>query len=308
LSGVRRGLFFLVVLAACLAASAAGATPSATIPARSTISALAADGTDTSFATAPTLSDCDRVYVWQAVTKRAVQLGKKQRCKSKSLGVVGLTITKGRALWLTATGSPLSTLKLWTATTKRPTPHQVDSATRDATSNEPQPILVGTAGGGLLPYAEDTAVTVLKSDGSTAFTWIAPAHVVALAARGGQVAVAQDGNRVTVLDSKGAILSVDLFTTPVTAVAMTGKGLLVQRGTTLELRRGADAHQSATSPTGQLADADSRWAAWTDGKSVHVIRLPDGTAVATYPGTAAALAGSTLYIANGKTITVRTLR
>jgi DNA-binding beta-propeller fold protein YncE len=304
---VRRGLLILGVLAACLTAGAAGASSSSTITARSTVSALAADGAETSFATGPTLSDCDRVFVWQSVTRHVVQLGKKQRCKSKTQ-FLGLAVTKGRALWLTASAGSVSTLKLWTATTKRPTPRLIDTATRDTASTDPQPILVGSAGGGLLPYAEDTAVTVLNPDGKVALNWTAPAHVVALAARGGQVAVAQDGNRVTVLDSKGNILSVDLFTTPVTAVAMTGKGLLVQRGTTLELRRGADAHQSTTSPTGTLADADSRWAAWTDGKYVHVIRLPDGTAVGTYPGTAAALAGSTLYIANGKTITIRTLR
>lgn len=305
---MRRGLLILGVLAACLTAGAAGATSSSTITARSTVSALAADGTDASFAAGPTLSDCDRVFVWQSVTRHAVQLGKKQRCRSKTQ-FLGLSITKGRALWLTASGGSVSTLKLWTATTKRPAPRLLETATRDTTSNDPQPILVGSAGGGLLPYAEDTAVTVLKSDGTVAFPpWTASAHVVALAARGGQVAVAQDGNRVTVLDSKGNIVSVDLFTTPVTAVALTGKGLLVQRGTTLELRRGADATHASTSPTGLLADADSRWAAWTDGKYVHVIRLPDETAVGTYPGTAAALAGSTLYIANGKTITIRTLR
>ena len=269
------------------------------------MSALAADGNEASFATTPY---CDRVFVWQALRKHVVQLGRKQTCKTRTPGVVGLAVTKGRALWLTATSTPLSTLRLWTATSTRTTPRQLDMATRDIQSNDPPPILVGSAGGGLLPYADGTAVTVLRSDGSTAFTWTASDHVVALAARGGQVAVAQDGNRVTVLDSKGNILSVDLFTTPVTAVALTGKGLLVQRGTTLELRRSADSHQSTIPSTGQLADADSRWAAWIDGKSVHVMRLPDGASVATYPGTAAALAGSTLYIANGKTITIRTLR
>ena len=272
------------------------------------MSALAADGTDTSFATLATVGDCDRVFVWQALTKHVVQLGKKQRCKTKTLPIGSLAITKGRALWLTATSGPLSTVRLWTATAKRPTPRQVDTATRDIASNDPQPILVGTAGGGLLPYAEDTAVTILGSDGKVVGTYTATSHVVALAARAGQVAVAQDGNRVTVIDSKGNVLSVDLYSTPVTAVAMTSKGLLVQRGTTLELRRGADARYSTTSPTGVLADADSRWAAWTDGKSVHVIRLTDNTVVGTYPGTAAALAGSTLYVANGKTITIRTLR
>jgi hypothetical protein len=180
---------------------------------------------------------------------------------------------------------------------------------RDTQANEPLPIVVGIAGGGLLPYALGTTVTVLRSDGRMAFKpWTAPGRVVALAARNGRVAVASEGARVTVLDSRGNVASVDLFESEVTGVALTGKGLLVQRGAALELRREADAHQYTMTANGQLEDADSKWAAWWDGKLVHVIRLPDGAQVATYPGTSAALAGSTLYVANGKTITSRTIR
>jgi hypothetical protein len=306
---VRRGWFLFVVLAGCLLVAAAGATSKVTIPARSTVTAVAADGTQTSFATTPTATDCDRVFVWQAAKRRPVQLGKKQRCKGKSNGIAWLAMTKGRALWLTETGSPVATVRLWTASTSRPTPKALQTATRDVSAGAPEPILVGAAGGGLLPYAVGSVVTVLRSNGSTAFTWPASSAVVATSARGSRVAVAQQGARVTVLDSGGHIVSVDLFASEVSAVALTAKGLLVQRGTTLELRRGgADARQFPLSATGQLEDADSRWAAWSDGKLVHVVRLPDGAQVAAYPGTSASLTGNTLYVANGKTITIRTLR
>jgi len=299
-------LLSFAVVAACLAAGAAGATSRATIPARSAVSALAADGTDVSFATMPNATDCDRVFVWHTSARRPVQLGKKQRCKTKTLGITGLGVTKGRALWVTATGSSVSLLRLWTATTTKTTPKAIGSATRNVQANEPLPIVVGTAGGGLLPYAMGTTVTVLRSNG-TSFTWTAPARVVALAARGGRVAVASEGSRVTVIDGRGTVVSVDLFASEVSAVAMTSKGLLVQRGTTLELRRESDAHEFTMSASGQLDDADSRWAAWSDGRVVHLIRLPDGATVGTYPGTSATLAGSTLYAANGKTVTSRAI-
>ena len=271
------------------------------------MTALAADGTEVSYATTPSATDCDRVFVWQTTARKPVQLGKKQRCKTKTLGITALGVTKGRALWLTGTGSSMAVLRLWTATTTKTTPKALGTATRDVQANEPPPIVVGTAGGGLLPYAMGTTVTVLRSNG-TSFTWPAPARVVALAARGGRVAVATEGSRVTVLDSRGNVVSVDLFTSEVSAVAMTAKGLLVQRGSTLELRREADAHEYTMTATAQLDDADSKYAAWSDGKLVHVIRLPDGTSVGTYPGTSAALAGTTLYVANGKTVTSRTIR
>jgi len=300
-------LLSLAVVAACLAAGAAGATSRATIPARSAVTALAADGTDLSFATTPSATDCDRVFVWQTSARKPVQLGKKQRCKSKTLGITALAVTKGRALWVTGTGSSPAILRLWTATTTRTTPKALGTATRDVQANEPLPIVVGTAGGGLLPYAMGAAVAVLRSNG-TSFQWTAPARVIALDARGGRVAVASEGSRVTVLDSRGNVVSVDLFSSEVSAVAMTAKGLLVQRGTTLELRRESDAHEYTMTGAAQLEDADSKWAAWSDGRTVHVIRLPDGSSVATYPGTSAAFAGTTLYVANGKTVTSRTIR
>ena len=300
-------MFSFAILAACLAAGAAGATSKVTIPARTPVTALAADGTDVSFATMPSATDCDRVFVWQTSARRPVQLGKKQRCKTKSTAITALGVTKDRALWLTATGGTVAMLRLWTATATKPTPKQLETATRDVQSGEPLPIVVGTAGGGLLPYAVGTSVTVVRSNG-TSFPWAAPARVVALAARGGHAAVVTEGARVTVLDGRGNIVSIDLFASEVNGVAMTAKGLLVQRGSTLELRREADAREYTMSATGQLEDADSKWAVWSDGKTIHVIRLPDGTQVAAYPGTAASLAGNTLYVANGKTITSRTIR
>ena len=295
------------VLATCLAAGAAGATSTVTIPARGAVTALAADGGDASYATTPSATDCDRVFVWQTTARKPVQLGKKQRCKAKTLGITALSVTKGRALWVTGTGNPVAQLRLWTATTTRTTPKALGTATRNVQANEPLPIVVGTAGGGLLPYAIGTTVTVLHSNG-TSFVWAAPARVVALAARNGRVAVATEGSRVTVLDGRGSVVSVDLFSSDVTNVAMTAKGLLVQRGSTLELRREADAHEYTMTATGQLDDADAKYAVWSDDRLVHVIRLPDGASVAAYPGTSAALAGSTLYVANGKTVTSRTIR
>ena len=294
-------------LAACLAAGAAGAAYTVAIPARATVTALAADGSDVAFATPPSTTDCDRVFVWQTTARKPLQLGKKQRCKTKTLGITALGVTNGRALWVTGTGSSVALMRLWTATTTKTTPKALGTATRDIQANEPLPIVVGIAGGGLLPYAMGTTVTVLRSNGST-FVWEAPARVIALAARSGRVAVATEGSRVTVLDGRGNVVSVDLFSSDVSSVAMTAKGMLVQRGSTLELRREAGAREYTMTATAQLEDADSKYAAWSDGRVLHVIRLPDGASVGTYPGTSAALAGSTLYVANGKTVTSRTIR
>jgi hypothetical protein len=111
-----------------------------------------------------------------------------------------------------------------------------------------------------------------------------------------------------VLDAHANIVSVDLFASEVSAVSFVTKGLLVLRGVILELRRGADAHEYTITADARLDDADGKWAVWSDGKLVHVIHLPDGAQTATFAGSRAALAGNRLYVASGRTITVRTIR
>jgi hypothetical protein len=302
-------LLFLTVVSVCLATGVAGATSEAFIVARGPVTALEADGDQAAFAAAPTKLDCDRVFVWQRSATHLFQLGRKQPCGPGAFpgsGIVGLAVTGGRALWITVGGGKSHSWRLWTATTTKPTPRLLQSSLSAA--DDPPPITVGTAAGGLLPYAVGSTVTTLRANGSTAFTWNAPSRIVGLAATEDRVAVAQEGARVTVLDTQGGVVSMDLYETDVSAVAFTGKGLLVQRAGLLELRREADAHEFATAPDAQLDDADARWAAWSDEKLVHVIRLPDGAELATFPGSAAALAGNRVYVANGRRIMVRTIR
>jgi hypothetical protein len=267
---------------------------------------VAADADQVAYATLPTSTDCARVFIWDRLTRRTVQLGKKQRCSGGAgSDITALAVTGGRALWLDTAGGKLPGGRLWTATTTRPTPRQLTPSASDIS----QLIVLGSAAGGLLPYAVGTTVTVLRADGKRAFApWEASGRVIALAARGGRVAVAQEGSRVTVLDSKGNVASVDIYQSDVTDVALTSKGLLAQRDGLLELRRQAEVHQYTTSANATLDDAEGRWAAWSDGKLVHLIRLPEGAQAGTYAGVHAALAGTHLYVANGRTITVRTIR
>jgi hypothetical protein len=270
------------------------------------VTALAADGNDVAFAAARTKLDCDRVFIWQRLTGRTFQLGKRQRCAPRAAPVDSLAVSGARALWLTSTSGRTVGWQLWTATTTKKTPKLLQFTTRQP--DDPRPILVGSAGGGLFPYAIDNTVTVLKSNGSIAFTgWNASSPIVGLAASPGRVAVAE-AQRVTVLDVHGKIVSVDLYASEVSAVGLVTKGQVVQRGSVIELRRGTDAHEFPITADSHLADAEGKAAAWWDGKLVHVMRLPDGTQTGAYPGSLAEIAGTRLYVANGRTITIRTIR
>jgi hypothetical protein len=305
---VRRGPIFLAVLSASLCTGVAGATSESFIVGRSTVTALAADGDQAAFTAARTANDCDRAFIWQRLPRLVVQLGKKQRCSPTSTGrgVAGIAVTGGRALWVTYAGGNDRDWQLWTASITRTAPRQVQFVTRSV--DEPQPIVVGSAGGGLLPYAVDSTVTTLRSNGTTAFSWTASSPVAALAAADGRVAVAEAGGRVTVLDTRGKIMSVDLYASDVSAVAFAGKSLLVQRGVTLELRRGAATHEYAIAPDSHLDDAVVKWAVWSGDGLVHVLQLVDGTQASLFKGSAGALAGNRVYVANGRTITLRTMQ
>jgi hypothetical protein len=302
-------VIFLAVLSACVPVSIAGGAQSALIVAPSTVTALAADGDQVAYSTARTAADtCDHAFIWQKLPRRTFQLGKKTHCAGDH-GVAGIAVSGGRALWVTWAGGKVRDWQLWTATTTRTTPRLLQSAMTDMRSpDELQPIIVGPAGGGLLPYALGSIVTTLRTNGVTAFSWSASSPVVALAAADGRVAVAEQGGRVTVLDAHGKIVSVDIYASEVSSVAFVVKGLLVQRGTVLELRHESESHEYTISVDSHLADAEGKWAVWSDGKLEHVIRLTDGAQTATFAGSWAALVGSRLYTAAGRTITVRTIR
>jgi len=94
----------------------------------------------------------------------------------------------------------------------------------------------------------------------------------------------------------------------VSAVGLVTKGQVVQRDSVIELRRGADAHEFPITADSHLVDAEGKAAAWWDGKLVHLLRLPDGTQTGAYPASLAAIAGLRLYAANGRAITIRTIR
>jgi hypothetical protein len=304
---VRRGPIFLAVLSASVCTGVAGATSESFIVGRSTVTSLAADGDYVAFASMSTTADCDRAFIWRRLPRRTFQLGKKQRCAGEH-GVAGIAINGGRALWLTWVGGKIRDWQLWTATTTRTAPRLLQSAMSDLRNVDArQPIVVGSAGGGLLPYAVDSTVTTLRANGSTAFSWTASSPVVALAAADGRVAVAEEGERVTVLDAKGRIVSVDVYASDVSAVAFAANGLIAQRGEALELRRWAATHEYVIAPDSHLDSAAGKWAVWSGDGLVHVLQLPDGTQTAVFKGSLAALSGNRLYVANGRTITIRTI-
>jgi hypothetical protein len=218
-----------------------------------------------------------------------------------------------RALWFTYVGGNIREYSLWTATTRRTKPRLVLSISRDVDARAPIILGAGDSSrfGYILPYAVDSRVYGLRPDGRQAFRWVGQAHVVALAAKGGELAVALETGEIYVLDARGRELR-RYGTDPVGAVAVTGNAVVAQRGRSLIQALSTDDYRTWRMAAGaRLADADGRRVLYVAGSSVHVLRLDTGSDRIVHRTSARALAqleGSTLVVADARRVSASTLR
>ena len=293
---------------ATLLAAGAGAAPVRSVTAPAPVLALAFDGSRVAYASGRTARDCNRVHVWNLATGAVARLGRKTHCEETSTGnrIAALTIAGTRVLWLHYAGGNLREWSLWTATTSQPGPIRLRMTTREA--DEPAPIVLGEGDssrfGDLLPYAVGRTVTVLRGNGSRRSTWTAPARVLALAAKDGELAVASAGGLVTVLDAGGRVLATERFGSEIDAVRITGKDLVAQSGRSLEVRGGRVALYTLI-PGMELADADGGRAVLVGGGKVRVFDLDSGVGDVAASGSFARLEGARLASAAGRVVTVR---
>lgn len=301
----------LLPLAAALAvvpASAAAEVRSVTAPAP--VVALAADGSRVAYASGFSAADCNRVRLWDRSTGGVTRLGRGTNCVQTSTGttITALALAGRRALWLHVTGGNIREWSLWTATGHLPAARRLRAVSADA--DGPAPIVIGpgdaSRNGDLLPYAVGRAVTVLRVNGARRFRWIAPARVVALAANGGELAVADADGDVTVLDAAGAVLRRERFGPgPIEVVRITGSGLVVQHGRTLEVRAGGRASSYSLLPGARLADADGGRAVVVRRGRVSAFDLDSGFGTDVAAGAFADLEGAALAVASGRTVSSR---
>lgn len=310
-------------LLACVAAAvvgAGGATSaverSLVVPAR--VTGLAVDGSYVALAVGPRRGDCFHVRIWNHTTGRLVRLGRARPCgpaPSTGHGLLGPSLARNRALWITYGGGNIREWSLWTASTANSNPRRLSFIARAV--DETGPFVLGEADasrlGDLLPYAIDRTVIALRPSGSLRFRWTAPARVVALAAKDGELAVALENGDVHVLGAGGRTLDrYEYGTPPLDAVRITGSGLLVQRGTLLYLRFGLDSARSWTLARGaRLADADGSLAAYVVGRAVHLLRLDRGDdriVRRTRKLAVAQLEGRSLLVGDGRRILTLTVR
>ena len=296
----------LAAVLALVPAASGAAVRSVVAPAP--VSALAADGTRIAYATGFSARDCNRVYVWNLATGGVTKLGRKTHCERTSTGnaVPAVSIAGTRVLWVHYVGGNTRDWTLWTATATRPEPMRLRLVSREADS--PSPIVVGEGDssrlGDILPYAVDRTVVALRADGARRFSWTAPARVVALAAKDGELAVASEGGVVTLLDASGRVLRREAFGAEIDEVRIAGASLVVQHGRTLELRGGRVAMYSLVAGA-KLADAYGNRAVIVRRGKVSTFDLDSGLGGVAASGSFAQLEGARLAVASSRTVSSR---
>lgn len=299
-------VFAAAIAVAFLAAASAAAGAPRAVTAPAPVIALAFDGARIAYVSGRTSYDCDRIRIWNLSTRGVSRLGRSTNCEQTSTGnrVADIAIAGARALWLHYAGGNIREWTLWTATTTRPTPRRLRFVARDV--DAPAPIVIGPGDGSplgdMLPYAVDRAVVVLRANGARRFSWTAPARVVALSALAGELAVAYEGGRVAILDAAGRVQRNETYAGRVDAVRITGNGLVVQRGRTLELRDGGTP-RTWTLPVGaSLEDAAGGRAFYVAGGRARQLSLSTGSDRLVAAGSHVQVEGVTIAVSSGRRV------
>jgi len=278
---MSRVLPFLLGAASVVSVAAASAPLSRSVIASAPVRGLAADGSLTAFAVGARAHDCRHVVLWNRAAGSAARLGRAKPCgevTSTGSGLVGPSLAGTRALWLSYAGGNIREWALLSGTAANRTPKQIRFIARDV--DGPGPVVLGEGDsskfGYLLPYAVDSKLYALRADGRSILYLTASARIVAVAAKGGELAAALETGPVVILEGPNRIVRTESFAGKVDAVRITGYALVAQQGRILALRAGG-AHRAWTLPPGaKLADAEGSLAVYVRGKEVRLLSLTTG--------------------------------
>jgi hypothetical protein len=248
ISYVIRSKIVAAVLAGLVLAGAAGAAPTALVPARTltrpaAIELLSLTGRSIAYVVGETRAECAHVELWQPATSRVSRFGKPTPlpCKerpSTGSGVWELGLARTRALWTTYVGGNFRDWQLWTATPTKTTPRRLLFVSRDV--DAPPPVVVGPGTESGVPYAVDRQVVYLGENGKAIFKATAPSPVRALAAGPGpgrlEVAAVLANGWVIGLDGTGNEYTAEPYPPgAVSSVRVFGLGTAIQVGNEVEI-------------------------------------------------------------------------
>ena len=264
----------MCAVAAMLALGAVGGASARDIGADGPVAALAAVGTEVSFA-ARVRPGCFEIRVWETADRGVRRYA--NHCfaaTSTGSGVAAVTAADGRALWLTFTGGNIREWSLWTKS-RTSRAKRIRFVARDVDASPP--IVLGSAWEGSLPYAVDRTIIVLGPNGARRFALTVPERVVFVSAHSrGYAAVLADG-RVLTISSAGRVLRERAFEAGfVEAAVLTARGMIMTTRDGLEIHYG-ESRQAFELPAGaRFVGYSEGIAAYAIGRELRLLRLNGG--------------------------------
>jgi len=301
----------VLVLAGLAVVPGGSATTVRSVTTPGPVVALAMDGRRVAYADGRSARDCDRVRVWNLQTRGVTTFRRPTSCvqTSTGTGIASLALAGDRVLWLHFGGGNIREWRLFTASVRSRAPRLLRFVAADV--DAAPPIVVGggetSRFGNFLPYAVGRDVVVLDPNGSRRFAWRAPARVTALSALFGRLAVASEGGLVTILDASGRPVGTERFAGEIRAVRVSGGGVLVQIGRTLELRRPGLSRRYVLPARALLADAIGDRALYAAGDEIRQLSLLTAADRSVRPGSLAQAALASMAIADGRRVIVQPL-
>jgi hypothetical protein len=255
---------FLALVAAAVLITGAGAVtqPTKSKTEKAQIVAVAVSGQSLTYAVGDDAkrTECAHVVYWhvlgngQAGTWRYGKPTNEPCAERPSTGdgISAVAMSDQRSLWVQYAGGNLRDWQLFTATPTRPQPRQLAFVEQDV--DLPPPIVLGQGSGFGVPYAVGSKVTFLKDNGAALFKWTAGSPVALLASTvggpGGAVAaVLLTSGELDLLNGSGSVVHSYTYPSGAVRALMLGPlGVIVQNGTTVEIRKGAQTTATVTLP------------------------------------------------------------
>jgi hypothetical protein len=268
-------LLLASAVVAVLALGVAGGASARDIDAKGPVVSLATVGVEVAYA-ARVRPGCFEVRVWNTAD-RGVRRYSSHCFESTSTGsgVAGVTVSDGRALWLTFTGGNIREWSLWTKT-RTSRAKRIRFVARDV--DAAAPIVLGSTWEDALPYAVDRTIVVLRPDGARRFALTAPDRVVFVSAHSrGYAAVLADG-RVLTISSTGTVLRERALDPGfVQAAVLAGPGMMLKTPEGIEIHDGASVRELPLPAGSRFLGYSEGVLAYASGRQLRLLRIPTAT-------------------------------
>jgi hypothetical protein len=294
----------LVLSAALVAGAMAVGAHALTKPGRTRVEgapivALSVTGRSVTYAVADNAknTDCAHTYVWHtaggAMGKWRFGKPTNEPCgegTSTGDGISAVAMSAERSLWIQYAGGNLRDWQLYTATRTRTKPRQLAFVEQDV--ELPSPIVVGQGTALAVPYAVKQNITYLGDNGAAVFKWTAPASVRLLASGygpgGAQVAAVLDNGTLDLLSRTGQVVQTYAYAPgEVSALFLGPAGVVAQKGSSVEIRKGAKTTTVALPPKAAMIGFGQGRIFYSLAGAIHALEVSDSTdslLVAATPG------------------------